>query len=386
MESTAEGVGNLYHKNWVSAKKGKSEWVPIFLPWSIDPRCWTDLSPGEAESWEFLDSYEREIYERHDLALEQLKWRRIQLSSPEMLRPGVRPEDVFRQEYPLTDDEAFLVSGQHFFLMEGVSALENSPKGARQHIYRARIPVDDLPADRDRRERGPILRTPKRDDFGELTVWEDPVPGEDYVIGADCAQGLEHGDFHVGWVLRRSTLSFVARIKGNKFDADEFGLKLALLGWRYNTALVGPEINGPGVATNSALKRIHYSRVWFDRDIVRADEPVHQFMGWRTTSANRRTVLERLEEEIRRRTISMPAVEFYDETRNFLLIDGKPEASAGNHDDEIMAAAITIQLHLKGGAQRRSGPVEAPVHHMLKPVDRPVGKQKKMSIQMREWQ
>jgi hypothetical protein len=31
MESTAEGVGNLFHKTWVAASKGKNEWMPVFL-------------------------------------------------------------------------------------------------------------------------------------------------------------------------------------------------------------------------------------------------------------------------------------------------------------------------------------------------------------------
>lgn len=385
-ESTAEGVGNLFHKMWVAASKGQSEFAPVFLPWSIDPRCRTPVSPAEIANWEFADAEERRLYEIFKLTFEQLKWRRMQLASPDMIKPGVPPEDVFKQEYPITPEEAFLVTGEHFFLMPKVAELETCPKGVRPHLYRARIPVDDIELKRDPRDRSPIIRPIVRDDFGELTVWQDPAPGEDYVIGADCAQGLSHGDFHVAWVLRRSTLEFVARIKSRSFDADEFGLKLALLGWRYNTALVGAEINGPGTSTNNALKRIRYGRIWFDRDIIREDEPVHQVMGWRTSAANRRTVLERLEEEIRRRTISMPAVEFYDETRTFLLIDGKPQASEGSHDDEIMAAAITVQLHLRGGSPRKPKPDgTAAVSHIVKPVDRPVKTRKRISIRNRGW-
>jgi hypothetical protein len=242
-----------------------------------------------------------------------------------------------------------------------------------------------IPADR--KARDPLVVTPVKDEYGELTVWEDPVPGEDYVIGADVAQGLEHRDYSVAWVMRRSNLKFVARIKGNRFDADEFGQKCCLLGWRYNGALLGPEINGPGVAAVAAIRRLRYSRVWFDRDIVKMGEPVSKYIGWRTTSANRRSVLERLEEEIRRATIDMPSEEFYEEAAVFQLIDGKPQALAGRHDDEIMSAAITLQLHILGGAVRHHGEktkeAYTPPFNPMKPVATTV--KKKLHINALEW-
>ena len=384
MESTAEGVGNVFEKTWSAAVKGQNEWEPVFLPWSIDPRCVATVSDAEVNAWEFSDPYEKEIWERHKLTLEQLKWRRIQLNSPDMIRPGVRPEDVFRQEYPLTPEEAFLATGQHFFLLTALADLEQSGKGVKKPAYKAKFHLEGIPSDR--KDLSPILRPPTLDDYGELTVWEEPQEGEDYCIGADCAQGLEHRDNSVAWVLKRSTLKFVARLKTNKIDADQFGQKVCLLGWWYNSALIGPEVNGPGVAAIAAIRRLRYSRVWFDRDIVKPGEPVTKFIGFRTTSANRRSILERLEEEIRRRTIDMPAEDFYEEARSFILVDtgngtARPEAMAGRHDDEIMSAAITLQLHLHGGALRNkptqgggapvvTGPVKPridPVHPRAQP-------------------
>jgi hypothetical protein len=385
MESTAEGVGNVFEKTWTAAANGKNDWEPVFLPWSIDPRCVYPVNQAEREQWDFADKTEFEIYEKHNLSLEQLKWRRIQLASPDMIRPGVKPEAVFAQEYPLTPEEAFLTTGQSFFLSDALKTLETSGKGTKKHIYRAILPLNGIPSER--RGRDPIVVAPVKDEYGELTVWEDPVPGEDYVIGADVAQGLEHRDYSVAWVLRRSNLRFVARIKGNKFDADEFGQKCCLLGWRYNTALLGPEINGPGVAAVAAIRRLRYSRVWFDRDILKTGEPVSKYIGWRTTSANRRSVLERLEEEIRRLTIDMPASEFYEEARVFQLIDGKPQAMAGRHDDEIMSSAIALQLHILGGAMRdhseKSRPVLRPAFDPVRPVATTV--KKKLTISALEW-
>lgn len=384
MESTAEGVGNVFEKTWTAAVKGQNEWAPIFLPWSLDPNCVYPVADAERATWDFQDKYELDIFEKHGLTYEQLKWRRIQIASPDMIRPGVKPEDVFRQEYPLTAEEAFLTTGQSFFLLDGLRNLEVSGKGSKKHLYKAGIPLANVP--QERKDRAPIEFAPVKDDYGELTVWEEPIPGEDYVIGADVAQGLEHRDYSVGWVLKRSDLSFVARIKGNRFDADEFGQKLCLLGWWYNTALLGPEINGPGVACVAAIRRLRYARVWFDRNIVKVGEPTTSYIGWRTTSANRRSFLERLEEEIRRMTITMPAEEFYEEARVFQLIDGKPQSMAGRHDDEIMSAAIAIQIHLLGGAARKSANSSVAARPAYDPA-RPKAKSYKQrpTVRVLEW-
>jgi hypothetical protein len=388
MESTAEGVGNVFEKTWSAAVKGKNEWEPVFLPWSIDPRCSTPISDAEINAWDFQDPYEKEIWERHKLTLEQLKWRRIQLASPDMIRPGVRPEDVFRQEYPLTPEEAFLATGQHFFLLSALADLEQSGKGIKKPLYKARFNLEGIPSDR--KDLSPIIRPPTLDDYGELTVWEEPQPDEDYCIGADSAQGLEHRDNSVAWVLKRSTLKFVARLKTNKIDADQFGQKCCLLGWWYNSALLGPEVNGPGVAAIAAVRRLRYARVWFDRDLVKPGEPMTKFIGFRTTSANRRSILERLEEEIRRLTIDMPAADFYEEARSFILVDtgngtAKPEAMAGRHDDEILSAAITLQLHLHGGALRNKQPEMKVVKPRIDPVRPKAQKVQKKNIRVVEF-
>lgn len=359
MESTAEGYDAIFQKAWENAVAGRGGWKPVFLPWHLDPNNWMRLSEREREAWDFSDRSERELYERHSVPLECLKWRRMMLGSPDLIRAGYTPEAVFSQEFPTTPEEAFLTSGKQFFLLDFLKRLETSEKGVHKPAYKATIDHERCLASRPPGSRDAIIVAPTKDDYGELTVWEEPQPGEDYVVAGDVAEGLEHGDNSVAWVLKRSTLKFVARIKTRRADPDEFGTKCGLLAWWYNTALVGIEWNGPGISANGALRRLGYARAWFDRDVTRTDEPMAQRIGWRTTAANRRSILDRLEEEIRQGTISMPAAEFYDEARTFQLVDGRPEAMVGKHDDEIMAAAIAIQLHIRGGATRGAKTQEA---------------------------
>jgi len=85
-------------------------------------------------------------------------------------------------------------------------------------------------------------------------------------------------------------------------------------------------------------------------------------------------------------TITMPAEDFYEEARVFQLIDGKPQSMAGRHDDEIMSAAIALQVHLLGGAARKSNNSSVAERPAYDPVH-PKAKSYKQRPQMRvlEW-
>jgi hypothetical protein len=381
-ESTANGTGNLFESTWVDAVLGRNDWVPVFLGWHDDPRNVSYVSPEERDHWEWQTKEEQEMAEKFHLTLEQVKWRRIMIASPEMIRPGMHPEDVFRQEYPIDPEEAFVASGSHFFLPEGLKRLKESQKGPRSPAFIGDIQREKLTEDSVKVYPPTVRFTNNR--FGSLQMWELPIAGEDYVIGGDVAEGLSHGDNSIAWVFRRSNQRFVARLKTRSLEPDQFGVACAELGWFFNEALVGIEQNGPGIAANMALRRQGYRRMWYERDIVNLDEPMRNFIGWRTTALNRRPMLDTLEMEIRNLGFEMPAADFYDEARTFRLVEtgndgnrhARPQALAGKHDDEIMSVAIALQLHLKGGALRVVRKKEAEKFDALHPKPRDPSKRK----------
>lgn len=111
IESTANGIGNVYHRYWQAAAKGQSEYEAIFLPWfwheeyvSIPPDDW---NPPE----EFL-----EYGHLYDLGIEQVYWAYIK--NRESAFAAGLPDDKFtpkfQQEYPANADEAFITSGESF--------------------------------------------------------------------------------------------------------------------------------------------------------------------------------------------------------------------------------------------------------------------------------
>ncbi len=104
-ESTANGVDNDFYSDWQEAKNGKSRYQAIFVPW-----YWQDEYCIEDASFVPLDD-EREWLEQfsaNGLKLGHLNWRRIKLQ--DFKGDYDQKCRKFRQEYPFTDDEAFLSS------------------------------------------------------------------------------------------------------------------------------------------------------------------------------------------------------------------------------------------------------------------------------------
>lgn len=98
IETTGNQFGDEFHQLWRRAEAGNSEFMPVFLPWSIDPTYRAKLPDDFA-----MISEEKTLAELHGLDAEQIAWRRAKISQ-------LGSVDHFKREYPLTPDEAFMSS------------------------------------------------------------------------------------------------------------------------------------------------------------------------------------------------------------------------------------------------------------------------------------
>ena len=95
LESTARGMGGLFHTKWVEAERGDSEYIAIFVPW-----YWQEeYSVPVPESFK-ADPDELDYKETYGLTDGQLAWRRLKIKELGSL-------SKFRQEYPADAVEAF---------------------------------------------------------------------------------------------------------------------------------------------------------------------------------------------------------------------------------------------------------------------------------------
>jgi hypothetical protein len=97
IESTANGY-NDFHSLWRKAEAGESEFMPVFLPWSLASEY--RAKPGDDFK---MTGEEAKLAELHGLDADQIAWRRAKISQ-------LGSEEYFAQEYPLIASEAFIAS------------------------------------------------------------------------------------------------------------------------------------------------------------------------------------------------------------------------------------------------------------------------------------
>jgi len=103
VESTANGPVNEFAKLYWKAAKGTTKWKAHFFSWFDDPELISKIPAGFVHSDE-----EKMLKVKYSLSDEQLAWRRMKIE--EMTEP-----ELFPQEYPANDKEAFVVLGDCVF-------------------------------------------------------------------------------------------------------------------------------------------------------------------------------------------------------------------------------------------------------------------------------
>lgn len=335
LESTAKGVGGMFHEMWVDAVAGKNDYLPIFLPWFWQKEYRKELPPGFKRTKD-----EQILVKLYGLDDRQLAWRRAKIGE---LKPsgGGNPEDLFKQEYPCTPEEAFLFSGRPVFLAR---LLQAALLECWKPRYRAEIALS-------------LGRFDKADQ-GRLSVWEEPTPGERYVIGADVAEGLEHGDYSCADVLDSKGRQ-VAQWRGH-IDPDQYGLVLKWLGKAYNRALIGVERNNHGLTTLKTLQDEGYPHLYVQMDLEhRAENKQTKKVGWLTTAKSKNKIIDQLSAELRDGEHGIACAETIQEMATFVIDEtGSMGAKPGCYDDRVMARAIAGEM-LRAEPMRSAGSVPA---------------------------
>lgn len=287
MMGTAAGEGNLFHTLWMGSQAGSNRFRGLFFPW------WSN---GRDEKW-----YEGK---KRDL-----------------------PDWQLAQEYPDNPEEAFLRSGRPAFDVDMLKRLESREPafGTLLRDENAQLYMDI-------------------DSGGPFKVWSMPEKGSRYCIGADVAEGLEHGDYSVAYVVEAKTREVVASYRAH-VDADLFGSSVLYnLGLFYNHALMGVENNNHGLSTLQTLRRLGYSPLYRQRPVnQRTPGTMGEILGWRTSNVSKPLAIDELNKALRDGELHFWDVEGHVELRSFVR-DGDGKMHGSPHDDRVMALAIANQM------------------------------------------
>ncbi len=358
-ESTANGYGDHWHRAWLAAVAGEDGFEPVFIAWWEDPSYVMQAGTAGLNTAADYDEDERDLAGRFGLTLEQLCWRRFTIAN-------TCAGDVakFREQYPSTPDEAFLVSGRTVF----------DPELLREYLRRVAPPVwrGDFHLDE------PAGWVPEARSDGPVLLWELPRDGERYVVGADTADCETEQSDRSAAVIRNARTLAIAGVLVGRFEPGTFARKLAAIGWYYNEALVCPEADPRGKAVIGALRgRLGgppmYRRIArFKRVDALTGQPRVDY-GFRTDHASKRVAVEAEQRLLREHVEVCPSAEILEEARAFLeLGHGRMGAAPGGHDDLVIAWVISAYLAAVYAVSEPS-PAEqaqAKVDRILELVDR----------------
>lgn len=175
-----------------------------------------------------------------------------------------------------------------------------------------------------------------------IQIWVMPNTSHRYCIGADVAEGLEHGDYSDASVLDANTGELVAKWHGHTPPRD-FANQLALLGNFYNCALIGCESNNHGISTLDALRELKYPRLFRKRTVGETSKKVTVKWGWHTNRQTKPLMIDALDQAIREGSITIYDRHTFGELRTYIR-DEKGVLHGSPHDDRVISLAIAVQM------------------------------------------
>lgn len=336
-ETTAHGYDPVFYAKWEEVNEARekghpTEWEQVFIPWFWHKAYSHELSEEQRDYiLKGLTDEERWLLRQKRLdgtyvTPGQLSWRR-QTIADGVPPPGLTKSQFFKQEYPATPTEAFQATGSHIFDLDQVHRLlaDAQPAPAR---YEFLLESGEVVARHD----------------GRFHVWEEPDPMRSYVVGADVAEGLEHGDWSCVKVADHHTGEEVALWHGDIHPSD-LGKLTAAIGKRYNNAWLGVERNNHGLTTITKLQELEYPRLYVEYAVDTPGAKPRKRYGWMTTTKTKPMMVDTLTLLVAQEPESIRDKETFREMLYFEKHeDGKYGAQEGKNDDRLMASAIAREL------------------------------------------
>jgi hypothetical protein len=330
MESTANGVGNYFHSEWLRCKDGAGDKHAVFVPWH-EIEIYRLEPPDREALAASLDDYEMRLWDM-GLSLDQIYWYRRKLSE-------YSTRDQMEAEFPTTDVEAFLNTGSGVFATAGIEAL------------RAEGCTEVKPLTGDVNSAGTEFT---EDRLGAMQLWRKPVADKSYVVAVDVGGRSRNSDWSVIAVLTAEVRpEVVAQWRGH-IDHDLLAEKSRQIATYYNEALLVIESNTleteAGVSCDSnmfILNRLAerysnvYRRVTYDTQTHRRTSRI----GFHTNRATKAMLITGLIEAVREGGYIEHDAEACNELATYeQQQNGTFAAKLGYHDDILMTRAIALHV------------------------------------------
>ncbi len=366
-ESTANGTGNFFHREYLSAKKGKSQFEHMFVSWYEIEQYSTPFANRLAlerfAAWLYENRKREDVTSDREESGAYLWWLWKSGATLEAInwyiseRSKYTCHDDMASEFPSNDIEAFAFSGNKVFSEYDIEKLRPSCKPPRW--------VGEIYGSEDEGEEALDNLRFVKEPNGRLNMWQDVEVFEDeavddrYLVIVDVCKGhTKNADYADILVIDRLYMAsgeppaVVAEWHGH-IDMDKLAWKAVQVAAYYNNALLVIESNT--LETNNTkgeaeyiLTLIHevyedglYARKQSAEDI-KAGKP--QKYGYHTNVLTKKVVIHNLKRIIREQLYTEREEACLDEYSTYVENDGVFEAQEGHHDDRLMTRAIGMQV------------------------------------------
>ena len=350
-ESTAQGF-NMFHDMYKTAKRARTQRA-IFCGWwrneyySVGPDTkeykvyWDGKLKPEEKEWvrEIKKMYGVEINSR------QMAWWRWKMAE------GIKDETLMYQEFPPTEDYAFVMTGTSFFSNSRCTDAAKHAKTLDYECYRYAF--------------GQLFQDteclPSSDRLATLRVWQQPVDTAYYVIGADPAYGSsDWADRFCIQVYRvyADGLDQVAEFATSELNTYQFAWVIAHIAGAYKYSTLNLEVNGPGQAVINELRNLKrlasamqgkmatdmmdvlgsmQNYIWRRNDTMGG---LSNSIGFLTTSSSKERMLSYMKDYFERGMMGIFSMDLLEEMKGIVREDGFIGAPGRGKDDRVIAAAL----------------------------------------------
>jgi len=355
-ESTARGF-NMFHDMYVTAKRARTQ-KAIFCGWwrnefySAAPDTdvykvyWDGKLTPEEKEWtrDIKKLYNYEINSR------QMAWWRWKMLE------GIKDDALMYQEFPPTEDYAFVMTGTSFFSNSRCTDAMKIAKKIDCDNYRYAMGVNFQDMQ--------VLKSTDR--LSTLKIWEEPLDTAYYVIGADPAYGSsDWADRFCIQVFRcySDGMEQVAEFATSEMNTYQFAWVIAHLAGAYKNSTLNLEVNGPGQAVLNEIKNLRRQAasmgnkmgkdlmdvfgsmsnyIWRRNDTMGG---ISNSLGWLTTAATKERMMSYTKDLFERGMLDVYSVDTIEEMKTIIRDGASIEASGRNKDDRVMAMALACAAY-----------------------------------------
>ena len=321
LESTAHGVGGYWYDTWQQSvtPQGDSQFTPMFFPWYLHVEYAIN---GTHLTYRDLDDTEKQLLDTYpEMTIPKLAWRRRKIAGLP------KKETDFHEQYPCTQDEAFLSTGNNVFHVAKLQQqYEPNVDYDRGFLYN---------------DQGRLTWTERPDGHTYIYKPPDRTGRRQYVVGVDPTWSVD-GDPCCIQVLDRTSLEQVAVWHGGA-DPTTIGEISLGLGIYYGYALMNTEVQGGGRGVLAVWRDAGYQNIWYTRKSTRVRNSA-SVLGWNTTYESKATMIGTVQGLIHRRQLMIhhPAT-FHELCQYTAQGDGTfGPAKRSGHDDCVMSLGVTL--------------------------------------------